>query len=335
MLTPIHPEKSRNKLPGIDVVIPTLNCESKLRRCLSRIRAQTYAGEIKILVVDGGSSDHTPAVAEEFGATVFVNPGQYLAGLNGARHFGECKGVNPLVWNVDADNFLVEDTCATDLALPLVEFPLLDFTFPGMAIDTRDSRFNNYLALDEQLQLERLKAECHPQGNIFVTEDCPYGLTNVTLIRREVLEKVGGYDSDVLVLRRLRSRGLAHAALVPTAHFTHAQTSGPLDYRKKWVRRVRHYAAMAPAAREGYFSGMNVVGPNSDPLMSQSRRVLSEVPKNAVLGFVRSGDSTWLNGLILMTIVLSIGLTHPWLTHRAFDNFLKGATGVNSDMHQR
>jgi glycosyltransferase involved in cell wall biosynthesis len=311
----------------IDVVVPSLNCASKLRRCLTRVRAQRYSGSINLYVVDGGSTDGTVEVAREFGATVFVNPGQYSAGLEGARHFGESKGSAPYVWNLDADNFLVEETCAEDLARPLVGSAQISFTFPDIALDPQDSPFNNYLTLDEQLHLEEVRTHSRSVGAFFVTDDCPYGLTNATLIRRTILEKMGGYDSDVLLLGRLRAHGLARAAFVPSAHFTHSQTTGPADYRRKWLRRARFYASMSPAERERYFSSLNALTPQESPVWSQGRRMFTTGPSFALRGFARTGDATWLNGLVLTTVVASIALLHPVLTRRAFETFHKGSRG--------
>jgi glycosyltransferase involved in cell wall biosynthesis len=310
--------------PGIDVVVPTLNCSVKLRKCLARLRAQDYPGGLHIIVVDGGSTDDSAAVAQEFGATVFVNPGQYLAGLEGARRFGELHATRPLVWNVDADNFLVEDTCASRLAQPLMDDPTIQFSFPDVSTDPTDSRFNNYLALEEHARLERVEAQCRPFGPYFVTDDCRYGLTNATLIRRQALESAGGYDSDVLLLRRLRALGLAKAAFVSTAHFTHSQTQGAWDYREKWLRRARLYAGMPPAARTRYFSTLNQAETGEPGLTSHGLRLLWGAPKEGLREFARSGDPIWLNGVVLATMVTSIFLAHPVVARRALTMFQQG-----------
>jgi succinoglycan biosynthesis protein ExoA len=54
------------ELPTVTVAVPVLNEERHLRACLESIVGQTYAGELEILVVDGGSSDATRAIAASF-----------------------------------------------------------------------------------------------------------------------------------------------------------------------------------------------------------------------------------------------------------------------------
>jgi glycosyltransferase involved in cell wall biosynthesis len=77
---------------GFTFVIPTLNAGALLGRCLQSIRDQRFPREqVEILVVDGGSTDDTRAIAERFGATVLPNaqrraePGVKL-GLQHAAH---------------------------------------------------------------------------------------------------------------------------------------------------------------------------------------------------------------------------------------------------------
>ena len=48
------------------VAVPVLNEERHLRACLESIVAQTYRGELEILVVDGGSTDGSRAIAASF-----------------------------------------------------------------------------------------------------------------------------------------------------------------------------------------------------------------------------------------------------------------------------
>lgn len=58
----------------ISVIIPTLNAERTLEVCLGALSRQTVRGDVEVLVVDGGSTDGTRAVAERHGARVVENP---------------------------------------------------------------------------------------------------------------------------------------------------------------------------------------------------------------------------------------------------------------------
>ena len=68
----------------LSVVIPTLNAASQLTACLERLH-----GADEVIVVDGGSSDRTVALAEAAGARVIFSPkgrgAQLRAGGEAAR----------------------------------------------------------------------------------------------------------------------------------------------------------------------------------------------------------------------------------------------------------
>ncbi|WP_428410103.1 TIGR04283 family arsenosugar biosynthesis glycosyltransferase [Hyphococcus sp.] len=74
----------------ISVVIPTLNAETRLGDCLDVLVAPALGGLVKeVIVVDGGSSDATLALADSFGTRILTAPpgrgGQLKAGAEAAR----------------------------------------------------------------------------------------------------------------------------------------------------------------------------------------------------------------------------------------------------------
>jgi glycosyltransferase involved in cell wall biosynthesis len=61
--------------PTVTVAIPVLNEEAHLAACLAAIENQTYGSIVEVLVVDGGSSDATRAIAAgHAGVQVLDNP---------------------------------------------------------------------------------------------------------------------------------------------------------------------------------------------------------------------------------------------------------------------
>lgn len=56
-------------VPTVTVVIPVLNEEHHIERCLDAVAAQTYPGVVEVLVVDGGSTDGTTALVAQRAAT--------------------------------------------------------------------------------------------------------------------------------------------------------------------------------------------------------------------------------------------------------------------------
>ncbi|GGD53215.1 TIGR04283 family arsenosugar biosynthesis glycosyltransferase [Muriicola marianensis] len=73
--------------PEISVIIPVLNEEENLQKLIPYLRQEAGSGEdVEIIVVDGGSSDHSVEVAESFGVRVLSAPRGRARQLNaGAR----------------------------------------------------------------------------------------------------------------------------------------------------------------------------------------------------------------------------------------------------------
>src|SRR5664279_2575504 len=73
--------------PTISVVIPVLDEERRIRRCLEAARA--LPGIAEILVVDGGSRDRTREIAREVDALGVGAPG--VSAIGGVRGAGTVK----------------------------------------------------------------------------------------------------------------------------------------------------------------------------------------------------------------------------------------------------
>ena len=88
----------------ISVIIPTLNEENYLPRCLQSLTRQSRKEPFETIVVDGGSTDRTVEVADEYVDKVIMEPSPVGAARNiGARH---AKG-NVLAF-IDADTIANE-----------------------------------------------------------------------------------------------------------------------------------------------------------------------------------------------------------------------------------
>ena len=69
--SPASSASPESPVPSVTVILPTLNEGKRLGRCLGSLRAQDYPQDrVRILVADGGSTDHTVSIAEAHGAEI-------------------------------------------------------------------------------------------------------------------------------------------------------------------------------------------------------------------------------------------------------------------------
>jgi glycosyltransferase involved in cell wall biosynthesis len=91
--------------PLVSVIIPTHNSQPISNACIRFVNDSTYKN-IEVIVVDRMSSDGTPEIARNFGATVI----QTRNGLLGARHEGVLASKGEYVLLLDPDLMLFVST---------------------------------------------------------------------------------------------------------------------------------------------------------------------------------------------------------------------------------
>lgn len=130
---------------SISIIIPTLDEETNIRRCLRSIFKQKFDGKIEVFVVDGGSSDRTVEIAKSFKVQLLNNPKKYaeygkIIGLKKSR----CKYFMIL----DADMELQGKDWLKKMVNPLIEDKTLAGSFTKFVIHRSDSLLNQYITLD-------------------------------------------------------------------------------------------------------------------------------------------------------------------------------------------
>lgn len=88
----------------VEIVVPTLNADRTLRRCLESLRAQSTP--VRVIVVDGGSSDDTVSIAREMADQVLDSEHK---GFSVQRNIGATGSKADLIGFVDADMVLEKD----------------------------------------------------------------------------------------------------------------------------------------------------------------------------------------------------------------------------------
>jgi len=224
--------------PRLSVVIPTRNEEANIGACLSALRCSAFGDSVRpeAIVVDNRSPDRTREIASGLGARVFVQGPERCAQRN--RGWREASG--DWVLFLDADMTLPESTLGEILSI--VSRP------PPADIPSSSEPQAYYIPEVRDGSGLRAKARDFERG--FYDGTCVDGLR---LIRRAWLERIGGYDEDLVACedwdldRRLLAAGVRagvlkgnlihHEALVPLGKLLSkkAYYSGSVGrYRAKW-----------------------------------------------------------------------------------------------------
>ena len=209
----------------LSVVIPTKNEESNISNCIRAFDA--VREEVEVIVVDNASTDATKRIAAELGAKVLDKGPERSA----QRNLGWREATGEYVMFVDADMIVPAETvreiieCSNDRTFECCWVPEVR-TGRGIRVKARN--------------FERS----------FYDGTCIDGFR---VIRRELLEKVGGYDETLVACedwdldRRLLASGVRTA--ITKGHLLHNEALQTLRtllgkkayyssfvaaYRKKW-----------------------------------------------------------------------------------------------------
>jgi glycosyltransferase involved in cell wall biosynthesis len=93
--------ESKMNYPFISIIIPTLNEERHIVKCLESLKSQRYPGDrFEIIVVDNGSTDRTLNLCEKYTESIHVLPGVNVSEL---RNYGAGKARGEIYAFIDGD----------------------------------------------------------------------------------------------------------------------------------------------------------------------------------------------------------------------------------------
>lgn len=169
-----------SRSPAVTLVVPGRNASRTLEKCLTAATRRLTAGDLEeILYVDDGSEDDSPEIAAGAGVRCLQAGG---LGPGGARNVGWRAATGELVWFIDADCVVAEDT------LRLLLETLKDDRVGGVGGSYANAVPGSHLA-------RLIHAEIRERHLAMGAEVDYLGSFNV-VYRRSVLDEVGGFDED-------------------------------------------------------------------------------------------------------------------------------------------
>lgn len=248
--------------PTISIIIPTLNSEKVLGKCLDSITIQKYPkSKIEIIIADGGSTDKTASIAKKYRTQIISNP---LKTAEAGKAMGVRVASCGLVALIDSDNILPNNHWLSDMVKPFADseiilsepikytyrkkdpaltryFALLGMNDPICLFTGNYDRYSYITNRWTDLQFSEVKRS----GYLKVTldhEPIPTIGANGTIFRSHHLKEAIKnskylFDIDIL-LKIIRKRGMVEIAKVNTGIIHTFVENDLLKFFRKQLRRI-------------------------------------------------------------------------------------------------
>lgn len=178
--------------PLVSVVIPTYNRAHTIERAINGVRQQTYSN-LEIIVVDDGSTDDTQSRLGRLGDGVRVFR-QSNKGPAAARNRGIQEARGNIIAFQDSDDHWHPEKIERQVELLEKVGPSVPCCFANAAIHTDSGLTPLPLALDSSLFPDEQGLWLNP-AEVLATR-CLF-FNQVVAVRREALEKVGGFNPNL------------------------------------------------------------------------------------------------------------------------------------------
>lgn len=231
----------------VSVIIPVFNGESTIGRTLDSVLAQTH-GHLEVLVIDDGSHDRTAELVEAYDDSRialhrFANRGAHIS-----RNRGLEMASGRFLSFLDADDWWRADKLEKQLGA-LSRRPEASVAYS----------FTQYV--DEQGVPLHRGYQGRIEGDVLTELFVRFFLQNGSnaLIRREVVERIGGFDERLDVCDDydfyLRAAEHFRFALVPEHQIFYRVRSGSLSTQVVRMRRASHLVIRRAVARQPQLLG--------------------------------------------------------------------------------
>jgi glycosyltransferase involved in cell wall biosynthesis len=235
---------SGKSMPKVSVIIPAHNAENTILETIISLQKQTLQ-DIEILVIDDGSKDKTVEVVQQVTdprVQIFIYPN---GGVSVARNRGIEQAKGEFIAFIDSDDLWTEDKLELQLAA-LEQHPEAGAVY-SWTVNMMDN--GGPLSFVQG-------GESTAEGNIYseLLLGNLIGSGSNVLVRREVIDVVGGYESDIRLsdwIFCLRVAAKFNFVVVPKPQVLYRKIAGSLSSRvesseKQGLRALERAYQMAP-----------------------------------------------------------------------------------------
>lgn len=175
-------ESCEKKVPFISVIIPTFNREKEVVRSIDSVLMQSF-NNFEIIIIDDASTDDTLGVLSQYDdRRISIYRHSSNSGVSCARNLGIKKSKSKLIAFLDSDDEWLPEKLSSQVDLIRVAPSSIGMIYGGVenVKDTGSSFF-----------------QPNAKGDVFkqmLNANHLHGACSNALIRKEVFEKVGGFD---------------------------------------------------------------------------------------------------------------------------------------------
>lgn len=190
--------------PLVSIITPFLNVERFIAESIESVLAQTYDAW-ELLLIDDGSTDGSTGIARDYAARYpdriryLEHPDHRNHGASASRNLGLAQANGRYLAMLDADDIWLPHKLEQQVAL-LAEYPQADLLYGYTEYwyswtGTQEDRAKDYVR-GFGVPTDRLYPPASLYTRFFLRADITTPCTCSLLIRRELIERVGGFEDQ-------------------------------------------------------------------------------------------------------------------------------------------
>ena len=246
-------------VPFVSFVVPNLGNKEKIQSTLRSVFEQDYPkNRYEVIVVDGGSAPDVVEVIKKFPVRFYHNPKKFAEGPGMAKDQGYGYSKGDIVCILESDVTLLQKDWITEMVKPFLDDPEIFAAACKLGVLKSDCATNRYLSyvgvdpfvanrsLEGNLALGKLKIEKKERYDLHIL-DRKFPVctgSNGFMIKKEVLDKIGGYTQDTEMVQHSVDHGFVKLAIPHKPSVHHDNVSSFKQFVKKrfgWIGYFRKH----------------------------------------------------------------------------------------------